>query len=481
MMQLDWNAAKDDLQASLPVTQFKNWFKPLEFIRSDERAVVLGVPSRFHEDWLRSHYKEKLHRVIKKQCGDELQLEFEILSKEITKSSEANIEETEETLTTSSDSLVPELRPQLHIVEPLEEDPTLLPQEFPSLPIFQNPYLEMDFNHVATQCAEMFAKNLNEDLHYSTLILHAGVGMGKTHLLTYIGEKIHERYPNARIRYTSGESFSGEFVESLHNGDRDAIVSFKRKYREHTDILLFDDLQGLAKKIKTQHELLHIFNEFSTRGGKIVFTTTVLPRRLENFIEPLRSRILSGVMGEVKYPSFNERVAIIGKMCEHYCLDVEPSVLRTLADQGQKDIRELIGTLLRTHLQAKLENRPLDHDFLSREGWVQEPRREGVGLDEIIALVEHNFGISRTDLFSKSRKGTINWARQVAMFLARHHTLLSLEEIGKRFGRDHATVIHAFQKVVEKTKKYSTHRYEVEFLTKKLHHRTPPRKPQHQR
>jgi len=147
--------------------------------------------------------------------------------------------------------------------------------------------------------------------------------------------------------------------------------------------------------------------------------------------------------------------------------------MHQLADKHQTDVREMIGTLLRVHLQATLENKRLDGEFLAREGLVRETHREAITLAEIVSLVEHNFGVSRTDMFSKSRKGNINWARQVAMFLARTYTLLPLEEIGKQFGRDHATVIHAFSKVKETMEQQPTRRYEVEFLQQKLQGRAP--------
>jgi chromosomal replication initiator protein len=132
----------------------------------------------------------------------------------------------------------------------------------------------------------------------------------------------------------------------------------------------------------------------------------------------------------------------------------------------------MIGSLVRWHLQAKLNNLPLDTQFVSTQA-PQEPHREAVNMQEIVGLVETTFGVSRTELISKSRKGKVNWARQVAMYLARMHTLLPLEEIGKTFGRDHATVIYAFQRVQESIAEQPTKRYEVEFLRRKLQARTP--------
>jgi len=464
MHQLDWNAAIDSMREYLPVAQFQNWVKPLEFIRCSDNALVLGVPSRFHEDWVRHHYSGHIQKAIRKQVGADLQLTFEILVQE------ENVEAALAPLPSAPAPTPTPTRPALRIVPSHsdghgEEEHAI---EAPVLPIFQHPFMEMPYNHVAYQCANMFASGKHFPMN--PLILLGGIGMGKTHLLTEIGQQVRAQNPRARIRFTNFESFSAEMVTALRSND---IHAFKRKYREGTDCLLFDDIQGLTKRLKTQEELLHIFNEIVARGGRIAFTSSVAPQRLEEFIEPLRSRLLSGVMAEIKPPSFEERVEILSRMSIHSHMAIDPLVLRSMADKGQKDVRELIGSLFRVHLQAKLENRTLDDKFLAKEGWVQESQRSAITLSEIISLVEHNYGVSREDLASKSRKTAVSWARQVAMYLARKHTLLSLEEIGKNFGRDHATVIHAFQKVSETMETQPTKKYEVEFLKQKLESHAP--------
>jgi chromosomal replication initiator protein len=471
MPQLDWNATINAIRESLPQTQFQNWFKPLTLVRFDETSIVVGVPSRFHEEWLRSHYTRQLSDAIRHQCGSELQLEFEVLV--LDENVEASMS------APSGPAAAPGGRPSLRIVDSRiqtdghrsEHAETAKPHvELPNYPPTSHPYFELEFNKVAYQCALLLTHG---SVPMNPLVIQAATGMGKTHLLSEIGMRVHRKYPRARIRFTNAETFTSEMVHAIKS---DSILSFKKKYREETDYLLFDDIQGLSRRIRTQEELLHIFNEIVGRGGQVAFTINTSPHRLEDFIDTLKSRVLSGVVAEVKFPSFEERVTLLANMCEHNRMCVDPMVLNTLADKGQKDIRELIGTLLRIHLQAKLENQTLNNEFLAREGWggrVTEAQREQVTLDEIISLVEHNYGVPRSELSSKSRKSVTTWARQVAMYLARHYTLLPLDEIGKTFGRDHATVIHAFQKVTETMENQPTRRYEVEFLKQKLQSRAP--------
>ncbi len=462
-MQLDWNAAINSIRESLPQTQFKNWFSPVEFIRSNDTSIVLGVPSRFHEDWLRSHYGEQIQRAIQTQCGSALQLEFEILVREEN-------EQAAQAHPPKPATVAP-MRPNLRIVEPGEQteiNEPEAPPEAPQLPPFHHPLFEFGFNRFAYQCVGMFVDNA--DRHLNPLVVLGGIGMGKSHLLSEIGTRLHQKNPQMRIRYTNAESFTYEYVRYIRSKD---LMTFKRRYTEETDCLLFDDVQGLAGKQSTQEVLLHIFNDIIARGGKIAFTTTTAPNRLEGLIDPLKSRLSSGVTAEIKPLTFEEKAEILGRVAAHNQIAIDGTVLRSLADKGQKDIRELIGTLLRIHLQSKLENRPLTGDFLAEETIGVEAPREAITMGEIVSLVEHHLGVPRSELVSKSRKGTTNWARQVAMYLARMGTLLSLEEIGKTFDRDHATVIHAFEKVKDTIATQPTRRYEVEYLKRKLQARAP--------
>lgn len=502
MVSLDWNATINAIRESLPPTQFHNWFKPVEFLRADSTSVVLGVPSRFHEEWLRNHYQDQITHAIKQQCGTEVQLEFEIrVREENWEASNSPAEIRPGSLPMPGTlSLVPSLGPAGNTAAeqtvataqwmpantdgnflPFTENPaaivianpTLGPAvtvaQPPALPPFHHDYYELEFNHVAYQCAQMFCEG--SDLHINPLVIQAGVGMGKSHLLALVGERLYRQNPSLRIRYTSTDSFFHEYVRHLKTND---LFQFKKVYTDQTDVLLFDDVQVLSGKMKIQETLLHIFNDIIARGGRIAFTTTVAPNQLTEFLEPLKSRLLSGVTAEVKSLTYEEKADLLTSLARHNQIHMEPQAVRGLADRGQKDVRELMGSLLRAHLQSKLENRVLDCEFLSEQPCAEQPK-QNVTLSEIIGLVEHSMGVSREDLASKSRKGNITWARQVAMYLARTYTLLSLQEIGSQFGRDHATVIHAFQKVVDTIAEHPTRKYEVQFLKKKLDglHRFP--------
>ena len=465
-----WESTLKTIQGEIPAPQFQRWFKQVSFLRREEQTIYLGVPSRFHQDWLSTHYRDHLNRAISQNFGNTLQLEFEVLLED------SNLEASQ----SPTLPIVPVQKPQLRVLEggglSVSQKPELDSHGedkgealFDSqLPHFAGDFFELDFNRLSFQYGGLFVRGDNPSLN--PLFISGGVGMGKTHLLSLIGKELQKNKPHLKIRYTNSEKFTNEMYKSWNDKSG---PNYQRFYRDEVDVLLFDDLQGLAGRRATQEALLHIYNEILSRGGKVVFASAVAPQKLGEFLEPLRSRLISGVSADIKAPGYEEKVALLSLLAQQSQISVEEPVLRILADQGHRDIRELLGVFLRLHLQAKIENKPLNSSFLAGEGVRFDSPKQAISLSEIVSLVEHSFGVSKSDLTSKSRKGVIAWARQVAMYLGRRFTLLSLEEIGKSFGRDHATVLYAYDKVSETLRLHPSRKYEVEFLIGKLQARVP--------
>jgi len=461
-----WESTLQTLQEVVPPPQFQRWFKQISFLRQQEQTITLGVPSPFHQDWLSTHYLDTLNRAITKHYGNSIQLEFEVILED------SNIEASSSPVF----SIPPQTKPQLRVVEgggasSLSEIPQheLPIEEFSSqIPSFPGAFFELEFNRLSYQYCKLFVLGNTPSLN--PLFISGGVGMGKTHLLANLGSDLLAQNAQLKIRYTNAEKFTNEMFKSWNDKSG---PNYQKFYRDGVDILLFDDLQGLNGRRATQEALLHIYNEILSRGGRVVFTSSVAPQKLGEFIEPLRSRLFSGVYSEIKQPSYDEKVSLLSLLAQQNQIPVDETVLRILADQGHRDIRELLGVFLRLHLQSRLEKTSLDSHFLAREGVSFEAPSQAITLAEIVALVENSFGISREELKSKSRKGVVAWARQVAMYLSRRFTLLSLQEIGGFFGRDHATVLYAYDKVSETIRLQPSKQYEVEYLLKKLQARIP--------
>lgn len=450
MLSIDWNAAVNVMRKALPSAQFKNWVEPLSLIHCENDRIVLGVPSKFHEEWVRNNYSSHITNALHHTCGRQLSLEFEVF--------EENVEAAHAEV-----SPLPIAR-ILRVVEPSPE-PTQNPP--PNSPRSNHPFFELESNRIAFQCASHFIYSQEP---MSPLIVEGGVGMGKTHLISHIAAGLYQKDSRRRIYYTNSESFASEMYQSYQNHTH---ASFRQKYGEKIDVLLFDDFHMMVPKKRAQEELLHIFNEITARNGQIVFASFQSIAKLEGLIEPLRSRLMAGVVADIQFPSFDDRTRLLAQVALHQKLALDDLTLRRLADQGRQDNRKLISILLQAHLQAQLANRPLDCTYLSEVGFAIEDKKETVTLEEIVALIEHSFGVSRENLVSKCRKSELNWARQVAMYLARCYTHLSMDTIGAYFGRNHATVVHSYQKVSETMEAQTTRRYEVQYLKQKLQSRAP--------
>ena len=479
MHHLDWTAAINTIKDTVPRAQFINWIEPLKFIMRDETSVRLGVPSKFHEDMLRGQLKQQLIQVIQEQTGSPVQLEFEVLAKTNILASESN--EVVAPLTLPVAPHTSPHRPPLRVIEGalsshnanVKSEPTPTPAPPPSpvrpqYPKFSSPFFEVEYNRVAFNAAKLLVEGSDPNL--SSLVITASTGMGKTHLLSTIGKLLEERYPQLRIRYTCSESFTAEMIQSFKDN---TAHEFKMKYREGTDVLLFDDVHELAGREKTQEQVLHIFNELLTLGRRIIFTSNIPISRLGRTIDPLRSRLLSMISVEIGCASPEDRLSLLTRVCEFNKIVADGQVLRQLSENGSQDVRELIGSLLRVHLQSKLENKSLDAQYLIKLGGIPQAPKSQISLEEIVSLVELNFGVTRADLSRKGRKSNIAWARQVAMYLARHMTYLPLEEIGSFFGRDHATVLYSYEKVSEGVRSQRDVQLQIEYLLEKLKSKVP--------
>ncbi len=468
MQHLDWTATLNSIRDSVPRAQFLSWIEPLEFIQSDETSVRLGVPSRLHEEMLKNQFKhlqQHLQIAIQKQTGSPVQLEFEVLAK-------TNVEASYSTEAPPPAPAPIPARPQLRVIEgslstpPVEDVPEVIRR--PLYPKPTSPFFSVASNQMALRVAELMVQG--DDPNLGSVVFTAGIGMGKTHLLSTIGALFEKRHPRLRVRYTNSESFTAEMIQSFKDN---STHLFKKKYREDTDVLLFDDIQELAGREKTQEQILHIFNELLTLGRRIVFTSNIPIQRLGKMIDPLRSRLLGLMSVEIGSPLVAERLELLTLACEHNKMVVDGAVLRHLAENGSQDIRGLLGSLVRLHMTSTLENKALDADYVIRQNCLPQTARSPVSIDEIISLVELNFGVTREELSKKGRKSNIAWARQVAMYLARHMTYLPLEEIGAVFGRDHATVLYSYEKVAEGIKTHRDVQLQLEYLLERLKAKAP--------
>ncbi|MDO5721686.1 MAG: chromosomal replication initiator protein DnaA [Actinomycetaceae bacterium] len=300
-------------------------------------------------------------------------------------------------------------------------------------------------NAAANAVAEVPAKA------YNPLFIYGGSGLGKTHLLHAIGNYAHSLYPHMRIKYVSSEEFTNDFINSIRD---DRAEQFQRRYRE-VDILLIDDIQFIQGKEQTVEEFFHTFNTLYNADKQVVITSDVPPKQLEGLEDRLRSRFEMGLLTDIQPPDLETRIAILRKKAQADHLTVDDAVLEYIASRISSNIRELEGSLIRVTAYANLTKQEIDlplaemvlKDFLS------DPEDTEITVALIMGQITDYFGVTLEQLCSADRSRVLVEARQIAMYLCRELTDLSLPKIGQAFGgRDHTTVMHAKRKISSQMK-----------------------------
>jgi len=302
---------------------------------------------------------------------------------------------------------------------------------------------------------------------YNPLFIYGDSGLGKTHLLHAIGHYAENLYTGIRVRYVSSEEFTNDFINAIQNN---RAAAFQSRYRE-VDILLIDDIQFLQRAVETQEAFFHTFNTLHDHAKQVVITSDVAPKFLTGFEDRMRSRFEWGLITDVQAPDLETRIAILRKKAQSEKLQVPDDILEFMATKVSSNIRELEGTLIRVTAFANLNRTPVDLQL------VQTVLKDLITLDEdnVIApvdIINHTadyFKLSVDDLYGSSRSQAVATARQIAMYLCREMTNLSLPKIGQLFGnRDHTTVMYANKKISELMKERRSIYNQVTELTNRI-------------
>ncbi len=283
---------------------------------------------------------------------------------------------------------------------------------------------------------------------YNPLFVYGDSGLGKTHLLHAIGDYAQHLYPGVRVRYVNSEEFTNEFINSIRD---DKAQVFQRRYRD-VDVLLVDDIQFLQGKVQTQEEFFHTFNALHQANKQVVITSDLPPKQLSGFEERMRSRFEWGLLTDVQPPDLETRIAILRKKAIGDQLRAPDDVLEYIASKIATNIRELEGALIRVTAFASLNRQPVDLQLAEvvLKDLISDGDGHEITSSTIMAQTADYFGLTLEDLTGTSRSRVLVTARQIAMYLCREMTEMSLPKIGQAFGgRDHTTVMHANRKVRE--------------------------------
>lgn len=301
---------------------------------------------------------------------------------------------------------------------------------------------------------------------YNPLFLYGGVGLGKTHLMHAIGHYIQQQFPAMRLLYLSSETFTNELIQAIKNNKN---VEFRNRFR-NVDVLMVDDIQFIAGRESTQEEFFHTFNALHGAGKQIIISSDKPPKEIARLEERLRSRFEWGLIADIQKPDIETRVAILRKKADSERITVDDEVLELIATRIESNIRELEGALTRVVAYASLTGRSVDaslaaealRDILS----VRDPKR--ITCELIQQAVAEYYGVSVQDIVGQKRKREIALPRQVAIYLTREMTEMSLPRIGDAFKRDHSTIMHSCDKIAEMAKTTSEMASTIDDLKKSI-------------
>ena len=441
-MEVIWEKAKKGIQEKISQQNYETWIQPLKLIALENESAELLVPNKFFKDWLSENYLPVIRESLAAITGLDLKIQFTIDGKNQT-AFKSNPEEEVERRVVPRRSHVPRMNASLN--------PNYSFERFVVGPCNQ-------FAHAAcVAVAEQPAKN------YNPLFIYGGVGLGKTHLINAIG--IHTiAKSDKNILYVSAEEFMNELISSIRY---DKMPKFREKFR-HIDFLLIDDVQFIAGKERTQEEFFHTFNTLHDAGKQIVMASDKLPKDIPNLESRLRSRFEWGLVADIQPPEVETKIAIVGKKAQESNIAISNNVAYYIASKAESSIRELEGFIIRIAAYASLTGREITMDLVKevlqkilKKGEVKE-----ISIEEIVKTVASKFNIKITDLKSEKKNKNLVLPRQIAMYLSRKLTNESFPDIGMKIGgKDHSTVIYAFnkmQKVIESDTKTRNMAEEIE-------------------
>ncbi len=405
-----------------------------------EDTALLAAPNEFTKDLIESRLRPHVTEVLSRELGREVRIAVTVEPELADDIPQADDDEPDaETLAADATRGSQDERPGTGAPVPrFDSDSRLNPKyTFDTFVIGSS----NRFAHAAAiAVAEAPAKA------YNPLFIYGGSGLGKTHLLHAIGHYARSLYAGTRVLYVSSEEFTNDFITSIRD---DKAQAFQRRYRD-VDVLLIDDIQFLQGRVQTQEEFFHTFNTQHTANKQIVITSDVSPQQHSGFEDRMRTRFTWGLTTDVQPPDLETRIAILRKKAAQEKLQAPPEVLEFIASRIATNIRELEGALIRVTAFASLNRQPVDLALaeIVLKDLIPESSGPEVTSALIMAQTAAYFGLTLDDLCGSSRSRVLVNARQIAMYLCRELTDLSLPKIGQQFGgRDHTTVMHADRKI----------------------------------
>lgn len=424
-----WKAVLGEMELSLSKANFTTWFKNTSVLSKDGGSILISVPNGFIKEWLENKFNKKILESIRNLSPEIREVKYTIGRPKI------------ELLKQDFSKMI--LDSEMGDKSDTTQDADIDKQTNLNKKYSFDSFIVGSSNELAHAASLRVTKELGK--LYNPLFLYGGVGLGKTHLLQAIGNKVANDNKDKKILYMSAERLTADIVESIGNK---TIEELKNRYA-NLDLLMIDDIQFIAGKVKTQDIVFATFNELYGKNKQILLSSDRPPQVIPALEERLRSRFQGGMIADVGAPDFETRLAILKLKLSEKNFSLDEDILSYIATHIQKNVRELEGALNRVVAFSQIYNKTPDLKEVKNilNTYLNAPYRK-TSPQTILKSVADFYSISATDLLKRSRKKEVVKPRQIAMFLLREETKLSFPEIGQKLGgRDHSTVIHACEKI----------------------------------
>lgn len=459
-----WQQLLGEFALEMPSNQLDAWIQASQVLQYEDGHFIVGLPNAYYLDWaqdrLRPHIKRKLASIMRRNSID---ISFRVVTPPLVRKESpgkpAPLYEAPAPDVTIARRTPPPVSAPTAVVHPTSSLRSVGPLN--SKYTFES-FVVGKHNRIAFAAAEDIARAPGQ--RFNPLYIYGGVGLGKTHLLNAIANRLIER--GFSVLYCSTEQFTNDLVSAIRDRATDA---FRSKYRA-IDVLLLDDIQFIVGKESTQEELFHTFNDLHAAGKQVIFTSDCPPRELPGLEERLRSRFEGGLTTDIVAPDFETRVAILQTKVERQGMQVPYDVLMLIADRVKSNVRELEGALNKVWLYAQSQAQVIDLSLAELVLGAMTPRRTVCTPARTVERVAAYHGMSVADLTGRRRTADVARARQIAMYLLRTENGLSLPAIGEHLGgRDHSTVSHGVEKIDADMQSDETLRQIITKLRESLH------------
>ena len=451
-----WQAVLAEFELKVSKANFTTWFRNTGIGQFNNGQIVVCVPNTFTKSWLEKKYHADIVKSLERVTGKPVKkVEYRVENVK-------NIEEKECTATVNEEPKVSSIETPIY-----SNQQKTLGQKFGLNPKYTfDTFIVGKNNELAHAAAQAVAAKPGET--YNPLFIYGGVGLGKTHLIQAVGQKMLHDNPQVKILYVSSEKFTNEFISSVKEGH---AKEFKDRYRS-VDLLLIDDIQFIGGKEQTQEEFFHTFNELHQQGKQVVMTGDRPPKAIPALEDRLRSRFEWGMIADISAPDLETRVAILQSKCQEKKFKLDQEVIQQIAATIQSNIRELEGALNKVIAYHQLKDlEPTKESVRSiLSSFEAQSMKKSLTPRDLINLAAEFYDISIEDIAGKSREKKLALPRQIVMYLLREELKMSYPAIGNELGgRDHTTAMHAHTKIGTELENDLKLKQEIEAIKQRLY------------